>query len=380
MLARTMIKVLHTADVHLGRQFPFLRAKGGEYRSQLLRTFEKIVDLAVSENVSLLLIAGDLFDTNRVHGITIGKVESAFKKLEAAGIRVCILPGTHDPYYDDSSIYRFVRFPPNVAVFTLQHGQQTYEDLNLTVYGTPFDGKSSCSSPLKELTLASGSEFHIGMAHCSVRRPGLIESDDMLLDEGEIASSGLDYLALGHWHSFQDLSQGNTKACYCGSPEPLEMDQKGAGTVSLVTIHQKNNVEVAPVRVGTKKFEAMMLDVSPIESIGGLIGMIEAKADPNLILEVALTGLSGMAYSVNPREIEEALAEQFFHLRILDKSHPKLDEVKAESYPEETVMGRFLRIIERRAAAASDEEEKLLYGEALKLGVALLQGRSQIIE
>ena len=84
-----MVQLLHTGDVHLGRQFPSLRSKAGEYRNQLVRTFEKIVDLADSEKVSLLLISGDLFDTNRVYGLTIGRVLSAFRKLEASGIRCC---------------------------------------------------------------------------------------------------------------------------------------------------------------------------------------------------------------------------------------------------------------------------------------------------
>ncbi|MBM3149586.1 MAG: hypothetical protein FJZ88_06130, partial [Chloroflexi bacterium] len=114
-----MIKLLHTADIHLGREFPLLGEKGKEYRNQLVTTFDKIIDLAIKENVSLLLIAGDLFDTNRVHGIVVAKVLSAFRKLEERGVPICILPGTgtHDSYGEDS-IYRFVRFPPNVVVFT----------------------------------------------------------------------------------------------------------------------------------------------------------------------------------------------------------------------------------------------------------------------
>jgi hypothetical protein len=54
--------------------------------------------------------------------------------------------------------------------------------------------------------------------------------------------------------------------------------------------------------------------------------------------------------------------------------------VKLQNFPEETVTGRFLRIIEKRIATASNEEDKLLYEEVLKVGFALLQGRSQIIE
>jgi DNA repair exonuclease SbcCD nuclease subunit len=58
-----VVKILHTADVHLGREYAFLRERGKEYRNQLLQTFERVLELAIDENVSLVLIAGDFFDT-----------------------------------------------------------------------------------------------------------------------------------------------------------------------------------------------------------------------------------------------------------------------------------------------------------------------------
>jgi len=374
-----MIRLLHTADIHLGRQFPFLRARGKEYRNQLLRTFEKIVDLAINKDVSILLISGDLFDTNRVYGIIIRRVLSAFEKLRQRGIRVCILPGTHD-VYDEGSIYRTLGFPSNVTVFSPENDREIYEDLNLTVYGKAFDGKLVSVSPIQELSLVKESRFHIGMAHCSIRIEGLVEKDTMILNRSEIAESGFDYLALGHWHSFQDWSQGNTIACYSGSPEPISMDQKGAGSVVIVTIYEKGDVEVAPVTVGSKRFEEITMDIGPVKSLDSIIEVIEAKADPNLILEVTLAGLSGLDYDISAQEIEEQLGEEFFSLRVLDKSHPKLEEVRSENFPEETVTGKFIRIVEGEIAKASDEEEKALYEEALKLGFALLQGRLQVME
>lgn len=374
-----MIRVLHTADIHLGREFSFLREKGGEYRSQLLRTFERIVDLAIAEDVSLLLIAGDLFDTNRVHGIIIGKVMSAFQKLEKKGIPVCILPGTHD-VYDEDSIYRFVRFPSNVTVFTPEHRQETYGDLGLTVYAKAFDGRLVGESAIQGLSLARESEYHIGIAHCSVKIEGWIEHDTQILDRNEIASSGFDYLALGHWHSFQDFSQGDTKAFYCGSPEPIFMDQKGAGSVAMVTIRGKRDVTVDPVRVGSKQFDKMSIDAGSVKSMNAIIEMIEAKADPNLILKVTLAGLCGMDYELNSQEIEDDLGGQFFRLRVLDESQPRLEEVVAENIPEETVAGRFVKTMQDRISSADNEEDKKLCQEALKLGFALLQGRIRVIE
>jgi len=374
-----VLRLLHTADVHLGREFPFLRERGREHRSQLLGTFEKIVDLAVSERVSLLLIAGDLFDTNRVYGNVIRVVASAFKKLEDKGIPVCILPGTHDVYSEDS-IYHSLRFPSNVTVFTPELDMKTYSEMDLTVYGKASDGKLTGESPIHGLSLTKESNFHVGLAHCSIKIEGLVEKDTMILDRNEIANSGFDYLALGHWHSFRDYSQGNTKAFYCGSPEPIDMDQKGAGSVAVVTIHEKGNVTIEPIRVGTKRIDTITIDVSSTESDERIAETIEAKADPNLILNVTLSGLCSLDYTPDSKKIEEELGRQFFCLRVLDKSHPKLDEVSSANIPEETVAGRFVKIMQDRIASASNEEDKKIYEESLKLGFALLQGRPEVIE
>ena len=373
-----MIRILHTADLHLGREFPFLREKGREYRKQLLSTFEQIVNLAAQEHVSLLVIAGDLFDTNRLHGITIARVLAAFRKLEAAGIRVCILPGTHDQYSEDS-IYRFVRFPPSVTVFTPEHDCETFPDLDLTVYGKAFDGRLIGTSPLQGLALSRDSRLHVGLAHCSLKVEGMIEKDTMLLDRDEIAGSGLDYLALGHWHSFRDCSQGRTKACYCGSPEPIYMDQKGAGSAALVTVYDRENVRVEAVRVGSKSFDEITIDVGLVKSIEDITRVVAARADPNLILKITLEGLSGVDYTLDPHEVEDELGGQFFCLRVQDRSSPKLEDVPFGDFPEETVVGKYIKTMKAKIAQA-EGEDKAVCEEALKLGYALLQKGLQVIE
>jgi DNA repair protein SbcD/Mre11 len=373
-----MVRLLHTADVHLGRQFPSLRQKAGDYRSQLLRTFEKTADMAVSENVSVLLIAGDLFDSNRIFGVTIAKVIAVFQKLQQSGIRVCIVPGTHDAFTEES-IYRSVHFPSNVTVFTPENDRYTYKDIELTVYGRVADSSSLGTNPLKGLSLESSSKYHVGMTHCSLKRPG-IENEAPLLVPSEIAVSGLDYLALGHWHSYKDVSQGNTSACYSGSPEPIDMDQRGAGSAVMLTVDEKNGVEIEPVRVGTKRIDSFVIDVSPIESVDGIIKTILKHADPNLILEVTLSGLQRVDYSLNILTLEKELGNEFFNLRIIDQSQPKLDEIKLQDFPDKTVTGRFLRIMEEKVAVAGTPEDKAIYEEALTLGFALLQRHSQVIE
>lgn len=373
-----MIKIIHTADIHLGKGFPSMGEKGKEYRSQLLRTFDRIIDLVIDENASLLIIAGDLFDSNFIAGIVIGRVSSGFARLQSRGIPVCILPGTHDSYNDDS-IYRFVSFPPNVTIFTRDQNKVVYNNLDLAVYGQAYSGKISGESPLQGLSVSCDSKYNVGIAHCSIRIEGLVENDSIILNKKEIAGSGLDYLALGHWHSFQDFSQGDTKAFFCGSPEPISMDDIGSGNVAVITIHEKGNIEVKPAHVGTKRFDKLDIDAGSVKSLGDIIEMIKARADSNLILEVTLSGLSSMNYALSSEDIEAHLNKEFFCLHVIDKSH-LTNAIKVEDVPEKTVAGRFVRIMMKRIDSAMNESDKQIGEEALKTGLLLLQGHPEVIE
>ena len=87
-----------------------------------------------------------------------------------------------------------------------------------------------------------------------------------------------------------------------------------------------------------------------------------------------------MQYDLDAVEMEKELRGQFFNLRMFDRSLPKLDEVQSQNYPDKTVTGRFLRMMEEKIASARTEEDRALYAESLKLGFALLQGRWQVIE
>jgi exonuclease SbcD len=57
-----MVKILHTADIHLGAKFSGLGNKATSQREQLRTTFKNVIATAVNERVNIVLIAGDLFD------------------------------------------------------------------------------------------------------------------------------------------------------------------------------------------------------------------------------------------------------------------------------------------------------------------------------
>ena len=55
-----MIRLLHLADLHLGRAFQMLGEKGAAQRRALEAALIRAVDLAIAERVHLVLVAGDL--------------------------------------------------------------------------------------------------------------------------------------------------------------------------------------------------------------------------------------------------------------------------------------------------------------------------------
>src|SRR5215218_7377884 len=59
-----MLRILHTADVHLGARHADLGEQASAQRERQFGAFKASVDLAISKKVDVFLIAGDLFDSN----------------------------------------------------------------------------------------------------------------------------------------------------------------------------------------------------------------------------------------------------------------------------------------------------------------------------
>src|SRR6185436_9122640 len=100
-----MLRLLHTADVHLGARHADLGDRASAQRERQFAAFVATIDLAIAEQVDLVLIAGDLFDSNVQPRRSVDRVAGQLCRLVDSRIRTVITPGTHD-VYDGASIYR----------------------------------------------------------------------------------------------------------------------------------------------------------------------------------------------------------------------------------------------------------------------------------
>lgn len=363
------MKLLHTSDVQLDAPFTFLGEQGQTHRKQLRETFAEIVRIAERGNYQALLIAGDLFDSNRPSQTTTDYVVNQLRQIS---IPVCILPGNHD-CYEAGSVYRKTGFPNNVTVFTDALGVKVFPDLNLTVYGKAVLRRDSKDGPLKGLRPTEATRWHVGMAHGNVLVGG-VENPSRPIGLEEIADCGMNYVALGDWHSFAEYSQGDVRAVYSGSPEPMSFDNKSAGFVASVSL-EEGGVQFEKIRVGRISSDQIELNISRMNEME-IIKVLAERADPLLMLEVTLTGLLDVGSVIASDRIEHGLSPQFYYIRCRDQTHPQLENISPTDYPPEHVIGKFIELMkEHLAASEGDEKARRRAEQALQIGVALLEGK-----
>jgi len=218
--------------------------------------------------------------------------------------------------------------------------------------------------------------WHVGLVHGSLAIPDKTDADEVVFTREEIEASGLDYLALGHWHSAQQGKAGATTWAYAGAPEPVAVTQDGAGKVLLVELDERNgtrSVAIEERTVGRTRFEKLDIDASAIADQPALITQLGAKADPDLVLDARLTGVRPDELDVSVDEVEERLKGSFLKLRVRDQSLPALTQGSLPS--PDTIPGAFIRNVEGRIAELEADGAEPALSEAAELRDVLRLGR-----
>jgi DNA repair exonuclease SbcCD nuclease subunit len=382
-----MLRLIHTADVHLGARHDDLGEQAAAQRERQFAAFKTAVDLALSEKVDLFLVAGDLFDSNVQPRRSVERVAAELKRLAGARIRTVVIPGTHD-VYDKASIYRAYDLPglagnasteDLVTVLDPDHPSVHLATCDVIVYGPVFATKRAPHSPLKDLDAsAEPTTWRIGMVHGAISIPGKTDHDEVLITTDEIAATKLDYLALGHWHSAQTGRAGTVTYAYAGAPEAVALDQDRAGKVLLVELDERDGgktVKVEERQVGRTRFEKREIDASTLSSQPALVESLAAAADPDLVLDVRIGGVRPDELDLDLDEIESSLAASFLKVRVRDVSLPALTSGPLPS--PDTIAGAFIRDLEAGIAeleAAGSTDEAAEQRDALRLGRLLLAG------
>jgi exonuclease SbcD len=362
-----MIRILHTADLHLDSSFPALGSRAPRRQIDFLETFERILTLAIKSEVHLFIVAGDLFDNPRPTSLVLGKVQAGLKRLADRGIVPVLLPGTHDNLVDATSVYRQAEFPG--AVVLDQPLQEAPVELNLAgkpvfLYGFAYRNFVS-EDALGGMRRATSDGLHIGLLHGS--REGSPEwgyrKKDLPFTLDALKSWDLDYVALGHYHGFEVLGdQGRTYACYPGSPEGKRFGENGPRYCALVTVETRS-ASVEKLAVNQRCLEERELDLAGCEDVGEAVRRICALGNPDLLLRLTLTGT--LEAPLDLGALQARCEGEFFHLELQDRTRLFDSAFVRRIEQEETVRGVFVRRA-RELMARADEEQQVVLEEAFR--------------
>lgn len=226
-----MLRFIHCADLHFDRSFEGLHLIAQVKALPLVnnQVLEKIVTLALEEQVDFLLFAGDIFHQNRPSLKTQHQFFKQMNRLKEQDIPVYMIFGNHD--YFENERYWF-DFPENIHLFT--------EEQVTTIHGETKTGEQYAISGFSYqhpwITTSKVSEFpqkqapyHIGMYHGDSNGERYAP-----FQVQEMRQKNYDYWALGHIHVPTVVSD-NPPIIYPGTPQGHTQKEKETG-IQLVTL------------------------------------------------------------------------------------------------------------------------------------------------
>ena len=238
-----MFKFLHAADIHLDSPLHKLDyyegAPAEEIRRATRRALENLVQTAITEEVSFVLIAGDLYDGDWKDYNTGLYFVSQTSKLRDAGIPVYIVAGNHDAA---SKITKSLRLPQNVHLFESgQPSTHQLEELGVAIHGRSFATPAVKKDLSVDYPPPLSGYFNIGVLHtCASGREGHEPYAPCTL-EG-LRAKGYDYWALGHVHQFEVLSE-DPPVVFSGNIQGRHIRETGPKGCVLVTVDDRGRCE-----------------------------------------------------------------------------------------------------------------------------------------
>ena len=209
------MKIIHTSDLHLASPLGARLSESNRRirRMELVDSLRRIIDRAVIESSDAVIIAGDLFDSENITASEVAAITDAMAR--ARNILFFYLPGNHER---DVLIEKCASLPENLKIFG---SEWTYFDIGeVTVAGR-------CSIPTDAFSTL---KLDTGRKNIVVLHGSLTDRCDGRDSIGrkDISGQPIDYLALGHYHSYQqERISERTVAVYSGTPEGRGFDEVG---------------------------------------------------------------------------------------------------------------------------------------------------------
>lgn len=373
------LRFIHTADLQLGMTRQYMdaeaRATFAQARIDVLRAIGR---LAHDKAAAFVVVAGDVFETNRVGPRTVRRALEAMGEIP---VPVYLLPGNHDPL-DAASVYRSPTFdrtrPPNVSV--LDSSDPVEVSRGIEIVGAPWPSKR----PLTDLVDAACSRLEpvpglmrVVVGHGSV--DALVDFDSpaaivLTALEAAIGDGRVHYVALGDRHS--TTAVGSTgRVWYAGTPEPTAYDEVDPGNVLLVDV-DTSGCEVTKVPIGSWRFIDQAFELDGDVDLDALERWLDSQpVKDRSMLRLALRGSISLSQNARVQNLVDAAREVFGGVDDLSLSRDLIVRPDDDDFADVALTGFAAKTVERlRASASGDGPDAQAARDGLGLLVRLMKG------
>ncbi len=353
------MKLIHCADIHLDSSMRshFDPVASASRRNEILGTFERMVGYALNNRIEAIMISGDMFDTPNTRELTRKTVLSCI--ASNPGIAFFYLKGNHD---DNNFIDDLDEIPHNLKLFG--NKWTCYDNGEVSIYGA-------------ELPATHGDDFYAGlipdesrinivMLHGQISESS--DTNNRNIDLNQLRNRGIDYLALGHIHSFcvRPLDSRGI-LCYPGCLEGRGFDECGDHGFVVVDIpEQTHRLSYEFVPFARRRIASITADVSGCMSTHEMTAIVAeilagADCDASSIVRLVLTGELDAECEKDIAYLTSAFSDQYYYFEAVDETKLKIN---IEDYLlDESLKGEFIRTVYRDNSLSEEEKSVIIrYG------------------
>jgi exonuclease SbcD len=262
------MKFIHAADLHIDSPMRGLDAYPGapvdRLRGATRRALIALVDLALREEVDLVLLAGDIFDRDLGDFHAAMFFRQQMIRLTNSGIRVFVVKGNHDA---EGQIGKKLPEVAGLHVFGSRTGEVVdIPDLEAAVHGRSFTEREVRDDLVPSYKSAVPARFNIGMLHTSLT--GRTGHDPYApTDIATLSAKGYDYFALGHVHLREVVQDANPRIVFPGNLQGRHAKETGSKGCELVTVDGGRIVASAHVSLEVVRWHQIAISAEGLESL-----------------------------------------------------------------------------------------------------------------
>lgn len=329
------MKIIHTADLHLYSKIDGLPSEKTKIRrEEILRTFERLCAYAKDNNVTAVIIAGDMFDTVKVTEKVLLRVFSAISN--AKPVSFIYLSGNHDGI----DFLTQVTVPDNFNICSDEWEYFSYG--NVTISGITL---TNLNSKLLYDTI-SLDEDRVNIACIHGQVANYVSGDEQIVSLPKLRDKNIDYLALGHIHAYTiERLDNRGKYAYCGCLEGRGFDETGEKGFVLINVEGKElTTEFIPF--ATRSIYTVEVDVCGTENWYNFANKVLSELsvyNKNSLIKVVLKGEHSVNIDLDVEYLVNRLNEEFFFGKVYDQTTLKI--VETDYLNDKSVRGEFVRAV-----------------------------------